>query len=88
MAIDIADWKYKLLHLSRDHVIKSSYNLVCYHSAMFSGKSYCRSAGISFLNLSRDHEIKRSHDFEVRIPPSQVTTLPSLGTIDIAEVQI
>ena len=43
------------------------------------GHRYCGSADISFLNLSRDHVIKRS---------SQVTILPTLVAIGIAEVKI
>ena len=46
-------------------------------------------AQIQYLfHLSRDHIVKRSHDLEVGVPPSQVTSLPSLMTIDIVEVQI
>ena len=40
------------------------------------------------LNFSRDHVIKRLRDFEGGVPPLQVTILPSLVTIDIAEGQI
>ena len=43
---------------------------------------------MSFLNLSRDHVIKRLLDFEGEVPPPQVTALPSLVTIGIAEVQV
>ena len=43
---------------------------------------------ISFFHLSCDHIIKNSRNFEDWVPPPQVTTLPSLVAIDIAEVQI
>ena len=38
--------------------------------------------------MSRDHVIDRSRDFEGGVPPPQVTTLPSLVVIGIAEGQI
>ena len=56
--------------------------------AKFDGHRYCESADISFLNLSLDHVIKRSCDFEDGVPPLQVTTLPRLVVIGMAEVQI
>ena len=40
------------------------------------------------MNLSRDHAIKRSREFEGRVPPLQVTILPSLKAIGIVEEQI
>ena len=40
------------------------------------------------LSLSRDHVIKRSRGFEGWVALPQVTTLPILVVIDIAEVQI
>ena len=58
---------------------------VSYHAAKFDGHRYCKSADISFLRLSRDHVIKRSLDFEGGVLPPQVTTLPSLVAIGIAE---
>ena len=61
---------------------------VTYHPANFDGHRYCESTDISFLNLSRDHVTKRSCDFEGGVPPPQVTTLPSLGAIGIAEGQV
>ena len=38
--------------------------------------------------MSRDHVIDRSRDFEVGVPPPQVTTLPSLVATGIVEGQI
>ena len=72
--------------MPRKHVIKRSYNLVC--GVKLGGHSYCGSLDIYFFHLSRDHIIKWSHDFEVEVPPSQVTTLSNLVFIDIADVQI
>ena len=61
---------------------------VRYHPAKFDGHTYCESASTSFLNLSRDHDIKKSRDFEGGVSPLQVTTLPILMAIGIAEGQI
>ena len=58
------------------------------HPTKFDGHRYCRSAEIRFLSLSRDHVIKRSRGFEGWVALPQVTTLPILVVIDIAEVQI
>ena len=86
----------------RDYLVKGSRDLVdgwCpppyyvlhptkfYDFAKFGGRRYCESADIS-RHLSRDHVIKRTRDFEVGVPPLQVTTLPSLVAIGIAEVLI
>ena len=59
-----------------------------YHPAKSDGHSYCRTTDISFLNLSRNQVIKMSRDFEGEVPSMQVTTLPSLVVIGIAEGQI
>ena len=59
-----------------------------YHTAKSDGRSYCRTTDISFLNLSRNQVIKMSRDFEGEVSSMQVTTLPSLVVIGIAEVQI
>ena len=61
---------------------------VSYHSAKFGGHRYCVSIDISFFHLECDHVIERSHDFEGGVPQPQVTTLPSLVVIVIAEEQI
>ena len=64
--------------------------MVSYPSAKFDGHRYYGSADISFLNLSRDHVMKSSPEVEGWVPrrlgPPQVTTLPSLVAIGIAEV--
>ena len=59
-----------------------------YHVAKSDGHSYCRTTDISFLDLLRNHVIKMSRDFEGEVPSMQVTTLPSLVVIGIAEGQI
>ena len=59
-----------------------------YYSAKADDHSYCGRADISFLNLSRDRVIKRSRDFDGGVPPWQVTILPSLVAIAIAEGKI
>ena len=61
---------------------------VRYHPAKSDGHRYCKSADISILNLSRDQVIERSQEFEGGVSPLQVTTLPSLVVISIAEEQI
>ena len=60
--------------------------MVSYPSAKFDGHRYYGSADISFLNLSRDHVMKSSPEVEGWVPRPQVTTLPSLVAIGIAEV--
>ena len=60
---------------------------ISYHSVKFDGHRYFGSA-ICFLNFSHDHIINRSRDFEGRVPSPQVTTLPILVAIGIAEGQI
>ena len=61
---------------------------VSYHLTKFDGHRCCGSSKIGFLNLPRDHVIERSHDFEGGLSPQQVTILPSLVAIGIAEGQI
>ena len=62
--------------------------MVSYNPAKFDAHRYCWSANIRFLNSSRDRITNRSRDFEGGVPPPQVTTLPSLVAMDIAEGQI
>ena len=61
---------------------------VSYYSAKFDGHRYCGSVDISFFHLSCNHVNKRSPDFEGGVTPPQVTTLPSLVAIGVAEGQI
>ena len=61
---------------------------ISYHPVKFDGHRYCEKEDTSFLNLSREHVIKKSQDFEGWVSPPQVTILPSLVAIGIAEGQI
>ena len=61
---------------------------VSYHSTKIDDHRYCGSADIISLHLTRDHVIKRSCDYEDRLSPPRVTTLPILVIIGISEGQI
>ena len=87
MAIGVAE--VQVFHLSSDLVIKRSHDLV-------EGVAQCKlplcQVWLSYVmcncrykdfHFSRDQVVKRSRDLVDELPPSQVTTLPSLAVLGL-----